>query len=246
MMWLLLGLWLGLQLQPCSDSFLDEADRIRSTQGRIQEMRVMEARMRGCKPSVPFLAQVANRYIELSEDPEGRARQSSWLESGFANARRALNQDPNSSVANEIMATAFAARLNQSGLVGQVRLADSVRIYAQAAVDADPRNPTAHHILGRWYSELANLGWVTSLFAGMATEADVSKAPEFALMHFELAFRLEATIQNRYWLGNSLNRAGDKRQARILYQAGIAENPRTEEEKGMQSDMRTWLQKNPR
>ncbi len=239
MIWILLVL-----MSSCPDSFLDEADRVRSTQGRIQEMRVLEARMRGCEPSVPFLAQVANRYIELSEDPVGRARRASWLESGFANARRALKQNPNSSVANEIMATAFAAKLNQSGLMGQVRLADSVRIYAQAAVDADPRNPTAHHILGRWYSELSNLGWVTSLLAGMATEADVSKASEFAMMHFQLAFRLDASIQNRYWLGRSLDRAGDKRQTRILYEAGITESATTDAEKRMQADMRTWLRQN--
>jgi len=239
MIWLLLVL-----MSSCPDFFLDEADRIRSTQGRIQEMRVLEARMRGCEPSVPFLAQVANRYIELSEDPVGRARRAFWLESGFTNARRALNQDPKSSVANEIMATAFAAQLNQSGLMGQVRLADSVRIYAQAAVDADPRNPTAHHILGRWYSELANLGWVTSLFAGMATEADVSKAPEFALMHFQLAFHLDASIQNRYWLGRSLDRAGDKREVRSLYQAGITETAKTDAEKAMQADMSAWLRMN--
>lgn len=241
MIWILLVL-----ISSCPESFLEEADRIRSTQGRIQEMRVLEARMRGCEPSVPFLAQVANRYIELSEDPVGRERRSSWLESGFVNARRALNQDSNSSVANEIMATAFAAKLNQSGLMGQVRLADSVRIYAQAAVDADPGNPTAHHILGRWYFELANVGWVTSLFAGMATEADVSKAPEFALMHFQLAFRLDASIQNRYWLGKSLAKTGDVRQTRVLFQAGITKSVRTDEEKRMQSDMLAWLRMNPR
>jgi hypothetical protein len=239
MIWILLVL-----ISSCPESFLEEADRIRHTQGRIQEMRVLEVRMRGCEPSVPFLAQVANRYIELSEDPVGRERRSSWLESGFANARRALNQDPSSSVANEIMATAFAAKLNQSGLMGQVRLADSVRIYAQAAVDFDPGNPTAHHILARWYFELANVGWFTGMFAGIATDADVSTAAQTALSHFRMAFDLDPSLQNRFWLGRSLDRAGDKRQTRNLYQAGITETAKTDAEKVMQDEMRTWLRKN--
>ena len=43
---------------------------------------------------------------------------------------------------------AFAARITVAGLKGKSMLADSVRIYAEKAIQINPDNHRAYHILG--------------------------------------------------------------------------------------------------
>jgi hypothetical protein len=245
-MWILLTLMMSLQAAPCPDSVIAEAQTVRQRQDRVSEMAFLERRLRGCVPSTWVRFETANRYIELSESLKGDKSQSAYLDKGFWWARSAVRIDPRNSLSHEILATAFAAKLNQSGLMGQMRLADSVRVHAQRAVDLDPRNPRALHILGRWHHELANLGWVTSLFAGMVTQADVATAPATALKHFREAFRHQDSIQNRYWLGKALADGGAKTETRRLYAEAVAMRAGTDAEKSMQADMRAWLRMNPR
>lgn len=245
-MWLLLTLMMSLLMAPCPDSVIAEAQAVRERQGRVSEMAFLERRLRGCDVGTWIRFETANRYIELSESLKGDKSQSVYLDKGFWWARSAVLTDPRNSLSHEILATAYAAKLNQSGLRGQMRLADSVRVHAQRAVDLDSRNPRALHILGRWHYELANLGWVTSLFAGMVTQADAASAPATALRHFRDAQRLQDSIQNRYWLGKALADGGAEAETRVLYRAAVGMRAGTDSEKSMQADMCTWLRKNPR
>jgi len=241
----MIGFLLALMVA-CPALLFEQADQIRADSGRLREVAYLERELARCVGDDRIHAQVSNRYIELAQAAEGRSRRDHWMNEAFRHAKLAMARNARSSVGNEIMATAYAAKLEQSGLIGQARLADSVRIYAERAVAYDPANPTAHHILGRWYYELASVSWVTGLFAGMVTQADVASAPATAVRHFREAQRLQDSIQNRYWLGKALADGAGKVETRGLYRAAIALRAETESEKSMQADMRAWLRMNPR
>ena len=245
-MWMLLVMWMGLQTAPCPESVIAEAQAVRDRQGRPAEMAFLERRLSGCVPGTWVRFETANRYIEWSESLKGDKRQSSALEKGFAWARSAVRTDPRNSLSHEILATAYGAKINQSGLVGQMRLADSVRVHALRAVELNPRNPRALHILGRWHYELANLGWVTSLFAGMVTDADVSGAPKSSLAYFRRAYDVSPSMQNRYWLGKGLALNGSKAETRRLFAEGARLKAANPMEESMRAEMIAWLRMNPR
>lgn len=235
-----------LWMVACAGSLLPDADRVRAESGRIREMAYLERALTRCVGDDRIHAQVSNRYIELAQAAEGRPRRDHWMNEAFRHAKLAMARNARSSVGNEIMATAYAAKLEQSGLIGQARLADSVRVYAERAVAYDPANPTAHHILGRWHLELASVSWVTGLFAGMVTQADVASAPATAVSHFKEAVRHQDTVRNRYWLVKGHQRAGDVQAARALAQETLRRAAVDEAEKSMQSELRAWLRMNPR
>jgi hypothetical protein len=241
----MIGFLLALMVA-CPAYLLDQADRIRAESGRLREVAYLERELARCVADDRIHAQVSNRYIELAQGPEGRARRDHWMNEAFRHAKLAMARNTRSSVGNEIMATAYAAKLEQSGLIGQARLADSVRVYAERAVAYDPTNPTAHHILGRWHAELASVSWVTGLFAGMVTQADVASAPATALRHFREAQRLQDTVRNRYWVVKALQRTGDLAAARTLAQETVRRSAEGDAEKTMQAELRAWLRMNPR
>lgn len=241
----MIGFLLALMVA-CPAMLFPEADRLRAESGRTREMSYLEREVSRCVADDRIHAQISNRYIELAQNPEGRARQEHWMNSAFRHAKLAMARNARSSVGNEIMATAYAAKLDQSGLLGQARLADSVRIYAERAVEYDPANPTAHHILGRWNLQLASVSWVTGLFAGMVTQADVASAPATALRHFNLALRHQDTIQNRYWVVKALQLTGDVSAAKSMAQQAVRMSTQDGSEKTMQAELRAWLRKNPR
>lgn len=245
-MWVLLVMWMGLQTAPCPESVIAEAQALRDRQGRQAEMAFLERRLAGCVPTTLIRFETANRYIEWSESMRGDKRQSEVLEKGFEWARSAVRADPTHTKSHEILATAYGAKIHQSGPLTQMRLADSVRVHALNAVELDPRNATALHILGRWHHELSRLGWMTSLFSGMVTDVDPSKAPDIAHGYFLAAVQANATIQNLYWLGKSHEGRGETRRTRELYRSGVDTTPLTEDERRMREEMRTWLRMNPR
>jgi hypothetical protein len=245
-MWILMVVWMGFQAPACPESVITEAQSVRQRQGRVAEMAHLERRLSGCVPGTWVRFETANRYIELSETLRGDKRQSAYLEKGFAWARSAVRTDPRNSLSHEILATAYGARINQSGLMTQLRLADSVRVHAQRAVDLDPRNARALHILGRWHYEVSKLGWVTSLFAGMVTQADVSRAPAAALAHFRKAREVDDSVRNRYWLVQAMRLNGQTTAAVALSRDTVRLEPENDSEKSMQSELRAWLRMNPR
>ena len=239
-------MWMGMQPAPCPESVIAEAQAVRQRQGRPAEMAFLERRLGACVPTTMIRFETANRYIEWSETLKGDADQPAVLEKGFAWARSAVRTDPGHTKSHEILATAYAAKVNQSGVWTQLRLADSVRVHALKAAELDPSNATALHILGRWHTELSRLGWMTGLFSGVVTDVDPAEASAIAHRYFTEAVRADATIQNLYWLGKSHEARGEGRAAQALYQQGVATAPKTEEERRMREEMRSWLRTNPR
>lgn len=235
-----------LWMVACAPTLLQDADRVRAESGRIREMAYLERELTRCAGDDRLHAQASNRYIELAQAQEGKPRRDHWMNEAFRHAKLAMARNARSSVAHEIMATAYAAKLEQSGVIGQVRLADSVRVYAERAVAYDPTNPTAHHILGRWHLELASVSWVTGLFAGMVTQADVATAPTTAVGHFREALRHQESVRNRYWLVKAYERSGEVGSARLLAQETVRRVAADDAEKTMQSELRAWLRMNPR
>ncbi len=114
----------------------------------------------------------------------------------------ALKLEPNNSVANCMMAIALGrVSLEKSGKE-KVKAAKQIKKYAELAIQYDPANAKAWHVLGRWHYEVSNLGFVEKaaikvLFGGIpkssfkdavtAFEKANQLSPGFVLNYLELA-----------------------------------------------------------
>ncbi len=207
-------LLLLLALPPCDAADPDRAAEIRAVSGHEAGIRHLETRMRGCTPDAVYMARVANRWIEWSETDRGEAG-ARRLGTAFAWARRAATADPGLSLAQEILATAYGARIGRSSLLTQAALGDSVRIHAERAVRLDPRNPRAHHILGRWHFEVASLPWYASAARAVLVKGEGAGTYALAVRHFGESARLRNDPDDWLWTARAAVAAGDQRQARL-------------------------------
>lgn len=117
-------------------------------------------------------------------------------------AETALKIDPNNSEANCVMAIALGrSSMSKSGKEKIIN-AKEVKKYVDAAIENDPQNFKAWHVLGRWQYEISNLnsierGLVKLLYGGLppatlkqsitAFEKARALRPEFILNYLEMA-----------------------------------------------------------
>lgn len=105
----------------------------------------------------------------------------------------------------------------------KVRLAHDARAEAVTALALEPSNDLAHHLMGRWHSEMANLNVVVrTLVRVMYGTALAPGSHHDALESYQTAVSLApARLIHRVELGRTLDRLGRKEQARRELEAAL-------------------------
>lgn len=76
----------------------------------------------------------------------------------------------------------------------QVRLAKEAQEAARTALSLEPDNDLAHHLMGRWHFEMAQINFVVRQLIKLVYGAALAPGKfEDALMEFETAVRLNPT-----------------------------------------------------
>jgi tetratricopeptide (TPR) repeat protein len=129
-------------------------------------------------------------------------------------ASKALRLYPNSSEANCVMALALGRVSLVSSAKERVMMAREVKLYAERAIQLDPANFRAYHILGRWNYEVSNLNVAEKSFARVFYGKIPPASLQDAVSDFEKSRSLNpAFILNYYELARSYHRLDEDQKA---------------------------------
>lgn len=134
-----------------------------------------------------------------------------YFKAGYRYAQTAYRLDSTNSDVNVMMAFSLGRLTLIQTNKERVESAVAIKRYAERAIQYDPGNYKAYHILGRWHYEVSKLNFVERTFArwffGALPEASLSAAirnyeksmtlrPDFMLNYLELAKALHRDGQD--------------------------------------------------
>jgi len=180
-----------------------------------------------CPDNSTYWGKLALNYFEEADNTYGKNKslnKSSKIdlfEKGLEAAQMSAKKDSLYTNAYEYIAMGFAGKLSVSSYRQQAILADSVRIYAEKAVQADPNNDRAYHILGRWHYEVANLSWLIKLFSELFIGVAPNGSYENAFTYFQKAAEINDFPLHQYWLGLNFLKMGNNIEAENSFRKSI-------------------------
>ncbi len=114
-----------------------------------------------------LLTRIARQYRHLMADAPSNAEKLRLGSIALDYDRRAAAADPSDSDAQLSVAISLGKMLPLLGSKAQVEASPRIKAAADKALELDPRNDLAWHILGRWNRILADVGGVKRALAGV-------------------------------------------------------------------------------
>ena len=206
-------------LPPCIEWAYMASDSVRINFGPLAEIDWLRENRMICDANSAVTRRLSLRLMELGDGSYGDEgieldinKKALFVES-LDWARIAVQEDSLDDINYENLSMAFAARISVAGLKGKSQLADSVRIYAEKAVEINPDNHRAYHILGRWHYEVSKLSWVIRKLSKLVFRHSPSGSFNLAVDYFNKAIGLNNIPVHHYWLGMSYLESGRKDEA---------------------------------
>lgn len=176
------------------------------------------------RPNDAFILQkIARQYSDLVVDQPNAASKKRFAQTALDHAQRAVALKPDDAVNVLSLAICHGKLALYSDTQSKIRYSRLVKEEAERALALDPRYAWAHHVLGRWHYEVAELGSTSRFFVrvlyGGLPEASIDQA----LQHLQRATQLEPDELN-HWLevGFAFAAAGRLAEAREAWERGLA------------------------
>ena len=149
------------------------------------------------------LWRLAVTYVDLGETAGDEDRTERLYRDGLTTAERAVDADASSSMAHLAAAIAAGRVALVAGTREGVRRSRAVKRYAEAALARDSTLAGAHHVLGRWHYEVADLGFFERAVAKVVYGGLPDASFEQAAYHFRQALRYEDAVLHHLELGRT-------------------------------------------
>jgi len=180
-------------------------------------------RANALRPNDPFILQRISRQFSdstvLTASPDEKRR---LAEKALAYSQVAYEQAPKDPVNVLSLAICYGKLGLYGGAEEKVRNARMIKKYAEEALALDPDYDWAHHVLGRWHHEVAELGgtkrFLVKLFYGGLPTASFAES----IKHLQRAVELAPdTVGHRIELGFAYRAAGRLDEARAELERGL-------------------------
>ncbi len=219
---LLLGLLLAASGLRGAEPLLDRA---LAAERRLDSRAALELflQLERERPEDPFVLQkVAQQYSDLIVDLADVEEKRRHARAALAYAERAAALAPDNAVNALSVAIAHGKLATYSDTRTKVKYSRLVKEEAERALRLDPGYAWAHHVLGRWHREVADLGatarFLVKLFYGGLPDASV----DAAVAHLERAVALDPGDPNHVLeLGFAYAAAGRAEDARREWRRGL-------------------------
>jgi len=144
-------------------------------------------------------------------DKDVKTRQMKLYTDGTAYARKAVAANPNDIWGHLQITIALGKRLLMLGKKEQIDGAKQIRTEVDKAIELDPTNHLAYHVLGRWHRRMAEIGGAKRFFGSLVygsipkgsfeeSEKNLKKAvelkPNYVNHHLELGITYVALKKN--------------------------------------------------
>jgi tetratricopeptide (TPR) repeat protein len=192
-----------LETQRALDLYL-EADRLRPDDARILQK---------------IAQQLSDLTLLIGDDAQIREQTRRALDY----AKRAVKLEPNNALNVLSLAVCYGKIGVYSETRAKVRYSRLVKQEAERAVALDPNLDWAHHVLGRWHHEVAELGFTTRFFVRLIYGGLPGASREKAITHLKKAVELAPErVPHHLELGIAYLAAGKKDEARRCFERGLA------------------------
>ena len=190
------------------DSFDAKLENARALQLYLEADRL--------KPNDPeTLYRIARQYALLMNDASSEEEQHQSGEKALEYARRGVAVNPNHAKSVLSVAICYGRLIRFAPARTKVEYSRLVKEYAEKALELDPTDSYAYHVLGAWNYELAQMGPFTRTFVkvvyGGMPEASNEEAEKLFRKAVELA---PQRVSHRVELGRTYAALGRKEDAR--------------------------------
>lgn len=176
------------------------------------------------RPADGLVAQkIAQQYSDLIVELPDLEEKKRYARLALEWSERAVQLDPKNPVNVLSLAVCHGKLATYSDTRTKVKFSRLVKEEAERALALDPNYAWAHHLLGRWHREVANLGatarFFVKLFYGGLPRASIAEA----VSHLERAVALEPSeLSHHLELGFAYAAAGRPTDARRAWEHGLA------------------------
>jgi tetratricopeptide (TPR) repeat protein len=205
-----------------AESVLAEA---RAAEARFEVARALELYLEvdRLRPDDPFVLQkIAQQLSDLSLEVGTAAEKKAQAEKALAYAKRAVELAPDNAVNVLSLAICHGKMAVFSDTRTKIEYSRLVRMEAERALALDPDYDWAHHVLGRWHLEVAELGAAARFFVrvvyGGLPEASRAQAIAFLERAVELA---PTRVPHHVELGFAYRAAGRDDDARRSFERAL-------------------------
>jgi tetratricopeptide (TPR) repeat protein len=220
-----------------------------AAEARLETRRALELFQAAAqqRPEDPYLLQkIARQYSDLVVDLPTEAEKKASVERALDYSRRAVALAPRN--AENVLSVAISlGKLGlYSGTRDKVRYSRLMREEADRALALDPNYAWAHHILGRWHYEVADLGTTARIFVRIFYGGLPDASVTAAVRHLERAVELEPSqLKHHLELGFAYAAAREPAKARAAFEAGLAQPSREKHDEAAKARARAALEKLP-
>jgi tetratricopeptide (TPR) repeat protein len=169
------------------------------------------------------LYRIARQYALLMNDTTSESAQHDLAETALAYAKRAIAADPKSAKAQLSAAVCYGRLAPYVGTKQKVEFSRLIKEHADLAMQLDPMDSYAWHILGVWNYELAKMGpfmrgVVKVVYGGIPPASN----EEAVRLLRKAAAMAPDRVSHHVELGRAYLALGMKKEARIELQKGLA------------------------
>eukprot|EP01137_Pigoraptor_chileana_P005384 Opistho-2@48383 len=170
--------------------------------GRMRETLEILRRCRAQHPkSVEVLWRLARAHYDVCETlPKGCEEKRQIVNEGVEIASLALQIDDRNPRSHRWYAIILSSKGDWDSTKEKIKNGFVFREHIEKAIELDPHDPTAHHLLGRWCYEVALLSWIERKAATAIFGAPPTATMDDALHSFLEAERLRPGV----WKMNTL------------------------------------------
>lgn len=175
------------------------------------------------------LWKLARAYVDVGERLKDKDKRSEFYKKSEEYARKAVEVNPDGAEGHLYLSIALGRVALDAGPKERIRLSKEIKAEVDKALELDPNNDIAWHVLGRWHRKLSSLSWIERGFAntflgGVPKEASMDKAVEC----FQKAIELNpGHINHHLELAITYEKIGNKEAAKAEYQK-VLDLPKTD------------------
>ena len=193
---------------------LDQAARFENAFRENEALQKYAEALRLQPNNEKALCKCSELSCRIGARQDDKSKQLEYFNNAKMYATNALQLNPNSSESNLVMSFAMARIAMVSGGKEKMAAVTDVKKYAERAVQLDPQNYKAWHVLGRWQYEVSNLNGFERMIARWFYGSLPAASLKTAILYFEKSRSLmPAFILNYLELARSYRKTGERSKA---------------------------------
>ncbi len=165
------------------------------------------------------LWKLSRAYVDVGETLKDKDQRKQYYQRAEEYARKAIEVNPNGAKGHLYLSVALGRVALDASPKERIRMSKEIKAEVDKALQLDPNDDIAWHVLARWHRKLSTLSWIEKKFAnlflgGVPKEASIEKAVEA----FQKAIELNPDhINHHLQLAITYEKMGEKEKAIAEY-----------------------------